>query len=351
MHSFRNDYSEGAHPRILEALVRTNAEQTVGYTDDNHCARAASLILDVCELDAAEADVRFVVGGTAANVICLNGMLSRPYDAVVCTPDGHINTHETGALEACGHKVLATGNRDGFVSAGEVDAIVRGNAAFGHHMTRPQVIYVSDTTELGGVYTRARLEELADYAHGRNMKLFLDGARLGSALTSEANDLTLPEIARLCDAFYLGGTKNGLLFGEAIVARDPQLRADLPWLMKRHANLLAKGRLLGVQFEAALEDGLYWECARNANRCATQLREGLLADGWREYMPSSSNQLFFEMPVTVAERFVEACGCEVFIDCGATQVIRFVTSWATTEGDVAEVLGLSRGLTRRENLE
>lgn len=344
MHQFRNDYSEGAHPRVLEALVRTNAEQAVGYTEDNHCARAASLVLEACELKPNEADVRFVVGGTAANVICLNGMLDRPYDAVICTPDGHINTHETGALEACGHKVLATADHNGFVSVGEADAIVRGNAAFGHHMTRPRVIYVSNSTEFGGVYSRAQLEELAHYAHSHNMKLFLDGARLGSALTSSDNDLSLPEIARLCDAFYLGGTKNGLLFGEAIVARDPQLRADLPWLMKRHANLLAKGRLLGLQFEAALEDGLYWECARNANRCASRLREGLLANGWTEWTPSPSNQLFFEMPRAVAARFVEQCGCEVFIDRGETQVIRFVTSWATEDADVTEALALSATL-------
>ena len=347
MHQFRNDYSEGAHPHIMEALVRTNAEQSVGYTDDDHCARAAALVLEACELSAAEADVRFVVGGTAANVICLNGLLERPYDAVVCTPDGHITTHETGALEACGHKVLTTGDRDGFVRVAGVDAIVCEHAAFGHHMTRPRVIYVSNSTELGGIYSRAQLEELSAYAREHAMKLFLDGARLGSALTSSANDLTLPQVARLCDAFYLGGTKNGLLFGEAIVARDPQLRADLPWLMKRHANLLAKGRLLGVQFEAALENGLYWECARNANRCAAQLRAGLLADGWREYLPSTSNQLFFEVPATVGTRFVEGCGCEVFIDRGATWVIRFVTSWATTDSDVTQALVLSRELAMK----
>ena len=348
MHSFRNDYSEGAHPRILEALVATNAEQSVGYTEDPHCARAAALILDACGLTPDEADVRFVVGGTAANVISLNGLLSRPYDAVVCTPDGHINTHETGALEACGHKVLATSDADGFVSASAVDAVVRGNAAFGHHMTRPQAIYVSDTTELGGVYTRARLEELSSYARSHGMKLYLDGARLGSALTAGSNDVDLPTVARLCDAFYLGGTKNGLLFGEAVVARDPQLRADLPGLMKRHANQLAKGRLLGVQFEAAFEDGLYWECARNANARATELRAGLLADGWREWMPSDSNQLFFEVPVPVAQAFAQTCGCEVFVDLGATQVVRFVTSWATTCADVAEALAFSRTLAAAE---
>lgn len=348
MHMFRNDYSEGAHPLVLHALVRTNLDQTTGYTCDEHCARAARLILDACGLTPADADVFFVPGGTAANVICLNGLFERPYDAVICTPDGHINTHETGALEATGHKVLATGDADGFLTIPEVDKIVRGNAAFGNHMTRPSVLYVSNTTELGGVYSRLQLEGLSGYAHTHGMKLFLDGARLGSALTSPGNDLTLHEIARIVDAFYIGGTKNGLLFGEAIVARDPQLRRDLPWLMKRHANLLAKGRLLGVQFEAAFvqtaadNEALYWRCARDANECAAQLRAGLLADGWREWIESRSNQLFFEMPAACAQRFVDACGCEVFFDLGATQVVRFVTSWATEPADVAEVLALSR---------
>ena len=180
------------------------------------------------------------------------------------------------------------------------------------------------------------------------MKLFVDGARLGSALTSSANDLTLPEIAHLADAFYIGGTKNGLLFGEAVVIRDPQLRQDFPWLMKQHQNLLAKGRLLGVQFEAAFENGgrVYWDCARNANARATQLREGLLAQGWHEWLPSASNQLFFEVPCAAAARFVDVLGCEVFFDHGDTQVVRFVTSWATTSADVEEALAFAAGLAR-----
>ena len=347
MHLFRNDYSEGAHPLVLDALVRSNMEQTEGYTCDAHCARAEGLILDACGLTRDEADVRFVPGGTATNVICLNGLLDRPYDAAVCTPDGHINTHETGALEATGHKVLATTDADGFLTVDAVDAVVRGNAAFGNHMTRPAVLYVSDTTELAGVYTRAMLEELSGYAHARGMKLFLDGARLGSALTSSANDLTLPEVARLCDAFYIGGTKNGLLFGEAVVARDPQLRRDLPWLMKRHANLLAKGRLLGVQFEAAFEGGLYWECARNANEQAARLRKGLVAQGWEEWAASFSNQLFFEVPAREAQAMTDGLGCEVFFDHGATRVVRFVTSWATTAADVDEALAFTAGLRVR----
>ena len=344
MHMFRNDYSEGAHPRIMEALLRTNLDQNVGYTCDEHCVHAAELILKACELSPEEADVQFVLGGTAANVICLNGLLERPYDAVVCTPDGHINTHETGALEACGHKIIATTDTDGFVTPAAVDAIVRGNAAFGNHMTRPAAIYVSDTTELGGLYTKAQLEELRAYADEHAMKLFLDGARLGSALTCADNDLDLPTIARLTDAFYIGGTKNGLLFGEAVVIRDPQLRADFPWLMKRHANLLAKGRLLGVQFEAAFEDGLYWECAKNANARAAELRAGLLAQGWKEWMPSTTNQLFFEVDAALAQRFVEGLGCEVFFDLDATQVVRFVTSWATESAHVTEALAFTARL-------
>ncbi len=348
MHLFRNDYSEGACPEVLEAVVRTNAEQCAGYTCDEHCARAARLILEACGLGADEADVHFVAGGTAANVVALSGLLARPYDAAVCTPDGHINTHETGALESCGHKVLATGDADGFLTPGEVRRIAAENAAFSNHMTRPRAIYVSNTTELGGVYTKAQLQALRDCADELGMRLFLDGARLGSALTSPANDLTLPEIARLADAFYIGGTKNGLLFGEAVVIRDPQLREDFPWLMKQHQNLLAKGRLLGVQFEAAFEDAgrVYWRNARNANERAAELCAGLLAQGWREWLPSASNQLFFEVPAEAAGRFVDELGCEVFFDRGDTKVVRFVTSWATTPADVAEALEFAANLKR-----
>lgn len=346
MHMFRNDYSEGACPEVLDAIVRTNAEQSAGYTCDEHCERAARLILAACGLDADEADVRFVVGGTAANVVALSGMLERPYDAAVCTPDGHINTHETGALESCGHKVLASRDTDGFLSPAEVRRIAAENAAFSNHMTRPAAIYISDTTELGGVYTRRQLKQLRACADELGMKLFVDGARLGSALTSPANDLTLPELARLSDAFYIGGTKNGLLFGEAVVIRDPQLRRDFPWLMKQHQNLLAKGRLLGVQFETAFEDGgrLYWDCARNANARAAELREGLLGLGWHEWLPSCSNQLFFEVAAHTARRLADELGCEVFFDRGATQVVRFVTSWATGPADVQAAFEFAKEL-------
>lgn len=344
MHMFKNDYSEGACPAVLDAIVATNGEQCEGYTCDAHCRRAAALILDACGLSPEEAGVFFVPGGTAANVVSLSGLLGRPYDAVVCTPDGHINTHETGAIESCGHKALATRDEDGFLSPGEVARVAAENAAFGNHMTRPAAAYVSDTTELGGVYTKAMLTALAEQARSLGMKLYLDGARLGSALASEANDLELPELARLADAFSIGGTKNGLLFGEAVVVRDPQLREDYPWLMKQHQNLLAKGRLLGVQFEAAFEDGARaWRvCAENANARAAELRAGLLAQGWQEWLPSPSNQLFFEMPAAAAGRFAEELGCEIFFDRGETKVVRLVTSWATTREDVGGALAFAR---------
>lgn len=343
MHMFRNDYSEGACPAVLDAIVRTNGEQCEGYTCDAHCRRAEALILEACGLTGEEAGVFFVAGGTAANVVSLAGLLERPYDAVVCTPDGHINTHEAGAIESCGHKCLPTRDAGGFLSPAEVARIAAENAAFGNHMTRPTVAYVSDTTELGGVYTKAMLTELSETARGLGMRLYLDGARLGSALASEANDLELPEVARLADAFSIGGTKNGLLFGEAVVVRDPQLRQDYPWLMKQHQNLLAKGRLLGVQFEAAFEDGARaWRaCAENANARASELRRGLLAQGWDEWIFSPSNQLFFEVPSSAAARFVEGLGCEVFFDNGATKVVRLVTSWATSPADVEEALAFA----------
>ena len=346
LHQFQNDYSEGACPAVLDALVRTNAEQSVGYTQDAHCARARELILEACGLTPEEAGVFFVVGGTAANVVALSGLLARPYDAAVCTPDGHINTHETGALESCGHKVLATRDRDGFVTPAEVARIAAENAAFGNHMTRPAAIYASDTTELGGVYTKAQLTGLRTCADELGMKLFVDGARLGSALTSPANDLTLPEVAHLADAFYIGGTKNGLLFGEAVVVRDAQLRQDFPWLMKQHQNLLAKGRLLGVQFEAAFEnDGAaWWSCARQANACAQELGRGLLEAGLEAYSPVVSNQLFFRVPAQLGQALTDALGCETFFDEGATRVVRFVTSWATSQADVEAALAFVRAL-------
>jgi threonine aldolase len=361
MRMFRNDYSEGAAPQILDALVRTNDEQCVGYTEgDPHCERARALIR--AEVGRDDVDVEFCCGGTSANVIGVTGML-RDWEGVVCTRDAHINVHETGAIAACGRTVLATADTNGFLSPDEAERVWQFQTSTGRHMTRPAVAYITNSTEIGGVWTRARFDAICDWARSHDLKVFLDGARLGSALTSSESDLTLRHIARNVSAFYLGGTKNGMLFGEAMVIADPMLKEAFPYLVKERGGLMAKGRLLGVQFEAAFEpdgagnanaagtapgeknEALYWRLARHANSCAYRLRDGLLDMGFKPFGHSASNQQFFQVTPEQERALADAAGCETFyvLDDG-TRVVRFVTSWATTEADVDELLSFAETL-------
>ena len=347
MHLFRNDYSEGAAPQILEALARTNAEQCVGYTEgDPHCERARELIRAACGRD--DVDVEFCIGGTSANIVGVTGML-RDWEGVICTKDAHINVHETGAIAACGRTILATQDADGFLSPEAAELTYVNQTMTGRHMTLPKMIYITNATEFGGVWDRARFDAICDWAHGRGLKVYVDGARMATALTSEGNDLTLPHLAARADAFYLGGTKNGMLFGEAMVIADPELKRSFPYLIKERGGLMAKGRLLGVQFEAAFEqpadggEALYWSLARNANACALRLRAGLNALGYESYLPANTNQQFFTVERDVAERFEEAVGCETFAQLpDGRRVIRFVTSWATRPEHVDELLDFAK---------
>ncbi|MBE6479457.1 MAG: hypothetical protein E7Z98_02965 [Olsenella sp.] len=350
MRMFRNDYSEGAAPEVLEALVRTNAEQHVGYTEgDDHCERARELIRAACGHD--DVAVEFSIGGTSTNLVCIEGM-TRGWEGVICTPEAHINTHETGAIAATGRSVLPTRDTDGFVSPAEAERVWRYQTGTGRHMTKPAVVYISNTTELGGVWSKERFDALCDWADERGLKVYLDGARLGSALTSPAAaGLTLEHIARRCAAFYLGGTKNGMLFGEAVVISDPALREAFPYLIKERGGLMAKGRLLGVQFEAAFErpadggEAPFWRLARGANERAFRLRQGLLDLGFEAYGEAPSNQQFFSFEPKVAQRFADEAGCEVFQELPDGRLLtRFVCSWATTDDDVDEVLDLARSL-------
>lgn len=333
MYSFRNDYSEGAHPRILEALAKTNLVQTVGYGCDPYCAKAAELIRGLCE--APDADVHFLVGGTQTNLVVLDALL-QSYESVIAAQTGHINVHETGAIEATGHKVCTVPSPDGKLTPALVDSVVMAHS--GEHMVLPRVVYISDTTEVGTVYTRAELTALRDCCDAHNLFLFLDGARLGTALTSPENDLSLPDLARLTDAFYIGGTKNGVLFGEALV-----MTADCPhfrWHMKQRGAILAKGRLLGVQFQAILEDGLYFDLARHANNLAFRLRDGIAALGYPFPVPSPSNQQFPVLPNPVVKH-LQKLGYEFEIDHAVDEhhtCIRLVTSWATPESAVEAFL-------------
>ena len=350
MRMFRNDYSEGAAPQIMDALVATNDEQCAGYTEgDPHCDHARELIRAACGRD--DVDVEFCIGGTSTNVIGVTGLLE-DWEGVICTPDGHINVHETGAVAACGRTVLPTDDEDGFLTPEAAERVWQFQTSCGRHMTRPGAIYISDTTESGGVWDLARFDAICDWANSRGLKVFLDGARLASGLVSPAAaGLTLEHIAARCSAFYLGGTKNGMLMGEAMVIADPKLKAAFPWLMKQHQNLLAKGRLLGVQFEAAFEEpadggeALYWRLARNANDCALALRDGMVALGFEPYRHSDSNQQFFTVSAAQQQAFEAACGCETFFSLAdGRKVIRFVTSWATRMTDVEELLALAATL-------
>ena len=353
MHLFRNDYSEGAAPQIMAAIESVCAEQNVGYTEgDAHCDHARELIREACGCE--DAMVEFCIGGTSANVVCLNGML-RDWEGVICTPDAHIVVHETGALAATGRTSLPTADADGFLSPEAAEKVYQFQMGTGRHMTRPAAIYITNTTELGGVWSRERFDAICDWARSHELGIFLDGARLGSALTAPGNDLTLAHIASRVDAFYVGGTKNGMLMGEAIVVcghgtHADRLREAFGFLQKERGGLLAKGFLLGAQFEAAFakdEDGeeLYWQLARHANECATALREGLGSAGYELYGNSVSNQVFVTATPEQAETLEKAVGCETFyvLDDGR-KVIRFVCSWATKPEHVTELLDLARTL-------
>jgi len=329
MYSFRNDYSEGAHPNVLQALIDTNLTQTVGYGMDPFCKNARDTIRRLC--NAPEADVHFLVGGTQANLIVIDSLL-RPYEAVIAAHTGHVNVHETGAIEATGHKVCTAYAPDGKLTPALVESVL--NAHSSEHMVLPRLVYVSDTTEIGTIYTKAELTALRRCCDAHNLFLFLDGARLGSALASPENDLTLPDLAALTDAFYIGGTKNGTLFGEALVMNAPN--DHFRWHMKQRGAMLAKGRLLGVQFEALLKDGLYVEIARHANEMAFRLRDGIAALGYPFPVPSPSNQQFPVLPNTVVQQ-LNSKGYEFEIERiidDTHTCVRFVTSWATPESAV-----------------
>ena len=331
MYSFRNDYSEGAHPVVLKALTETNLEQTRGYGLDPRCEKARALIRSLCA--APEADVHFLVGGTQTNLLVIEAML-KPYEAVIAAHTGHIHVHETGAVEATGRKVLAVPSPDGKLTPAFIESVPELHS--NEHQVKPAMVYVSNTTETGTVYSKAELTALRQCCDEHGLLLFLDGARLGSALA--CSDLTLPDYAALTDAFYIGGTKNGALFGEALVLKKPMER--FRWHMKQRGAILAKGRLMALQFQALLEDGLYFDIARHANDMAIRLRDGMAALGYEFPIPSPSNQQFPVLPNTVS-RQLEEMGYqfepERIVDADHT-CVRFVTSWATPQSAVDEFL-------------
>lgn len=348
MRMFRNDYSEGAAPEVLQALIDTNEEQCPGYTEgDVHCERARALIRDAVGLP--DAAVEFCVGGTSVNLIAVTGML-RDWEGVIATPLAHIATHETGAIARAGRTILLTNDTDGFVSPDAAECVYGRQMAGGRHMTKPALIYIADTTEIGGVWSRERFFALADWADAHDIPIYVDGARLASALEAKDADLTLEDIAQRASAFTLGGTKDGLLFGEALVFTDSRLQESFPYLQKELGGLVAKGRLLGVQFERAFTpdaDGdLPWlRYARQANACAERLFEGLSGLGFEPYGGHDSNQLFFYVTEAEELAFRGACGSEtISVLPDSRRIIRFVTSWATKIEDTDELVSFAATL-------
>lgn len=350
MHQFRNDYSEGAAPEMLDALVRTNGEQAPGYGIDTYCKHAAELIREACA--KPDAFVQFIPGGTATNAVCISAF-TEDFEGPILTADAHPTAHETGAIEACGRRILATRDTLGVLTPAEVERVYHDSIAGGCHCTRPAMFYFSNTSELGHVYTRAEFDALCDMAGKLDLSVYVDGARMASALTAPGNDLTLEHLAERADAFTLGGTKAGMLFGEALVVNPRSKRGRraierVPYLVKRGGHMTAKGRLMGVQYTAAFtrgEDGAlpYFSHAANANECACMLAHGLENAGFEPYVQTNGNQQFFWFDPDKATRIVEACGAEVTPaddPVGHDRVLlRFVTSWACRPEHVEELIG------------
>lgn len=330
MYYFRNDYSEGAHPAVLEALISTNLEQTPGYGRDRYCEAAADALRS--RFSCPEADVHFMVGGTGTNLTLITAAL-RPWEAVIAAETAHIAVHESSAIEACGHKVCTIAAPDGKLTPELVRSVYDANMdGDDGHMAVPKLVYISDATELGTVYKRAELQALSDVCRELGLYLFLDGARMGAALVCAENDLLPEDFARFCDAFYVGGTKNGLLFGEALVLVNDAFKPHFRNALKQRGGMLAKGRLLGVQFSAFFKDDLWLTLARHADDMAKRLAAALCEKGYRFYAPACTNQLFPILPNEKIQALSDAFSfeCSAKIDRTHTAV-RFVTSWATTE--------------------
>ncbi len=331
---FNNDYSEGCHPKVLEALVQTNMMQTAGYGEDAVCARAAGKIRTLCGRE--DVAVHFLVGGTQTNLTVIDAAL-RPHQGALCACSGHIHVHETGAVEATGHKVLALPSEDGKITAQQVKTYVLNHRADGafEHTVQPKLVYISNPTELGTLYTLAELEALYAACQELGLYLFMDGARLGYGLAATGNDVTMEDVARLTDVFYIGGTKVGALFGEAVVISHPALKEDFRYMIKQHGGMLAKGRLLGVQFDALMEDNLYFTISQHADKLAGQIRETLAELKVPMLVPGITNQIFPILPDEVLAKLAETyVFCEQERVDESHRAIRFCTSWATRPENV-----------------
>ena len=330
MYSFKNDYSEGAHPQILKALMETNLVQEEGYGEDHFSLQAIESIKK--KLGQADVDIHLLTGGTQTNLTAISAFL-RPHEAAISVSTGHILGHETGAIEATGHKVLSVESKDGKLTAAGVQAVLEGHPD--EHMVKPKLVYISNSTEIGSIYKKEELQALSDFCREKNLILYMDGARLGSALCSKENDLQLSDLPNLVDAFYIGGTKNGALLGEALVICRESLKEDFRYHIKQKGALLAKGRLVGIQFLELFRDHLFFDLADHANRMAGMLNEALKQADVKFLTNSPSNQIFPILPNTVIGELEKKYSFHVWEKVNEDHsAIRLVTSWATKEEEV-----------------
>lgn len=347
IYDFSCDYLEGAHPRLIERLAQTNSEELPGYGLDKHSEHAAELIRRRLGEGAKNAHVHFLVGGTQTNATCIDAVL-RPYEAVVAVESGHITGHEAGAIEAAGHKIYTLEGHLGKMNAEKLAVLIENlrHDFSAEHLAQPGMVYISQPTEYGTLYSRDELQALSSVAHAFGLPLFIDGARLGYAMRAPHNDVTWEDLAAAADIFYIGGTKVGALCGEAVVIMNDALKPHFRTMIKQHGAMLAKGRLAGIQFEALFEDDLYERLGENATALAHRLAEGFMQAGFALQMPCQTNQLFVRvMPEDVPflkeianfalwERINENLNVDEPMEPGIIEVLRFVTSWATSKEKV-----------------
>ncbi|MBR4018467.1 MAG: aminotransferase class I/II-fold pyridoxal phosphate-dependent enzyme [Clostridia bacterium] len=338
MKYFNCDYNEGAYPPILKRMNETNMCQSIGYSEDEYCEEARNIIRGLC--GAPDAAVHFLVGGTQANLTVISAAL-RSHQGVISASTGHINVHETGAIEATGHKVLSVNTDDGFLTAEMVEKVCHDHfvdEAF-EHMVQPGMVYISSPSELGTIYTRKALSDLRAVCDKYGLLLYLDGARLGYGMADRANDIDLPFLYKVCDVFYIGGTKQGALMGEAVVIRNETLKKDFRYMIKQRGGMFAKGRLLGIQFLELFRDGAYFKLAEHADRLADDIRKAFADKGYRFLVQSGTNQIFAIVPNDAMEKLNKKY---VSSNNGPYDekhtVLRFCTSWATNPADVQELI-------------
>lgn len=340
MKYFGSDYLEGAHPLILQRLIETNMEKTSGYGTDEYCNMAKEKIRKAC--NSPEAEIHFLVGGTQTNASVIDALL-KSYQGVITAETGHVNTHEAGAIEFCGHKVLTLDQENGKINALSLKDFLQAyhSDANREHMVMPGMVYISHPTECGTLYSKKELEEISSVCKEYKIPLYVDGARLGYGLAAYDTDVTLEVIANVCDVFYIGGTKVGALFGEAVVIPKKGLIPHFFTIIKQHGALLAKGRILGIQFDTLFTDDLYLEIGKNAIDMAEKLKIALINKGYKFYLESPTNQQFVILENNLMEKLAQEVSFsfwEVY-DKNHT-VVRFATSWATTENDIDQLIKL-----------